>query len=357
MVKESTIKELIERHRRFWNRSEAKRPLIQIQAGGYRFVLHGVKVSFGPGRLQADMVKPAEFMDSFNWEEPIRPDGDLFVVNVPTPLDWVENIIGCSVVVGGESMWTEPSNRPLRELTSLRLTPDNPWLTKLAEFTRNMVETSGGRVPLAHTLMRGPSDMVSVLASHAAFCTAIYDSPDELHQVLDRCTEIWPVVYRAQQDNIPQWHGGYCSSYGIWTPGTFLRTQEDASALISRQHYREFLETCDERTFQLADYSTIHLHSGSLQTVEPLLEHDNLAAIQISLDTPAGPSVPNLMPVFKQVLENKPLIISGPCTLVDFQLMVEELSPVGLCIVPRFEDNPEEADLARQWFRGRFGIT
>jgi hypothetical protein len=91
--------------------------------------------------------------------------------------------------------------------------------------------------------------------------------------------------------------------------------------------------------------------------VEPILEHDNLAAIQISLDTPAGPSVPNLMPVFKQVLENKPLIISGPCTLADFQLMVEELSPVGLCIVPRFEDNPEEADLARQWFRGRFGIT
>jgi len=231
---------------------------------------------------------------------------------------------------------------------------DNPWLLKLAEFTRALAERGGGRIPLHHTLMRGPSDMVSALTSHAQFCLGIYDSPSEVHALIDTCTSIWPIVYRAQQDHIGPFHGGYCNSYGVWAPGTCLLTQEDASALISPDHYRQFLLPCDRRIFQQADYPMIHLHSGSLYTVDLLLEEEELAGIQVSLDFPSGPSIASLVPTFAKILTRKPLVVSGPCKLEEFRLLVESLPPHGLLLLPRIEDGAE-AQQAREWFRARYG--
>ncbi|MCL4534772.1 MAG: hypothetical protein M1370_06380 [Bacteroidetes bacterium] len=354
MSVDTTIANLIARHRAWWSRGKATRPLVQIQSGGYAFVLHGVKVSLGDGHLAPDKVRPVEFMDSFQWDNPIASDGDIFAVNKPTPLDWVESIIGCSAVIGGESVWTEQSNKSWDELRSLEVRPDNVWLLKLAEFTRLMAEASAGRVPLHHTLMRGPADMVSALTSHAAFCLSIYDSAAELRALLEKCVAVWPVIYRAQQDNIPSWHGGYCNSYGVWAPGTCLLTQEDASALVSREHYQEFLLPCDRRIFQHADYPMMHLHSGSLHTVDALLQEEKLAGIQVSLDRPAGPAIAALVPTFARILARKPLVVSGPCTFDEFQLLVDALPPSGLLLIPRIED-PAEARRARAWFRSRYG--
>ncbi len=352
VTSEARISSLIERHRGWWQRASTKRPLFQVQTGGYSYALHRLNRTLGIGYLEEQRIRPEEFMDSYRWDEPIQSGGDLFVVHQPTSLDWVESVIGCRVVIGGESVWTEQANQDWDE--ALAVQPDQGWLEKLALFTRTMAETSAGRIPLAHTLMRGPADMVSVLTSHARLCLGIYDAPHKVKALLDRCTEIWPLVWRAQQDHIPSWHGGYCTSYGIWAPGTTLRTQEDASALISPEHYREFLLPCDQRIFELVEYPLIHLHSGALHTVPALLEQERLAAIQVSLDTPAGPPVPKLIPVLAKVLDRKPLIVSGPSTLEDAKLLVEALPPAGLLLILRMED-PEDGSRLEQWFRDRYG--
>ncbi len=354
MSDDTAITRLVERHRGWWKRAPASRPLVQIQHGGYAFVLHGVKVSLGDGHLTPDKVHPAEFMSSFRWDDPIAADGDIFVVNKPTPLDWVESVIGAYVVIGGESVWTQQPDRTLRDVLGLEVTPDNPWLQKLSEFTRILAQTSAGRMPLHHTLMRGPADMVSAVTSHSQLCLSVYDDPAGLRALLDKCTSIWPMVYRAQQDYIPAWHGGYCNSYGVWAPGPCLLTQEDASVLLSAEHHREFLLPCDRRIFEQAEYPMFHVHSGGLHIIDALLEQDKLAGIQVSLDATYKPTIPEMIPTFAKVLGRKPLVVSGPCSLAEFQLMVRSLPPNGFLLIPRFAD-AAEAQQAREWLHSTYG--
>jgi hypothetical protein len=350
METNSDVAALITRHRKWWTRSPVQRPLVQIQSGGRAFVLHNVRVSLGVGQLTPDKVRPAEFLGSYRWNDPIDSDGDVFVVNRPTPLDWVESVIGAFVVIGGESVWTQQPDRTLKEVMDLQVAPDNPWLNKLSEFTRTLTDQNVGRMPLHHTLMRGPADMVSAITSHARLCLSIYDDPHRLGALLEKCVPIWEKVYKAQQDSIPSWHGGYVNAYGVWAPGICLLTQEDASVLLSVRHYQEFLLRCDQRIFELADYPVIHVHSGGLHIIDTLLEQDKLAAIQVSMDGTAKPTIPQMIPILAKILACKPLVVRGPCSLQEFQLLVDSLCPAGLLIIPRLED-PVDADRAREWFR------
>ena len=96
-----------------------RRPLVQISTGGYAYALNGLKVSLGDGYLAPERVKPAELMGSYAWDAPVASDGDIFVVHKPTGLNWVEATIGCPVVIGGESTWTEPPHKSWAELRDL----------------------------------------------------------------------------------------------------------------------------------------------------------------------------------------------------------------------------------------------
>ncbi|HJP27762.1 MAG TPA: hypothetical protein QF694_03010, partial [Dehalococcoidia bacterium] len=58
-------------------------------------------------------------------------------------------------------------------------------------------------------------------------------------------------------------------------------------------------------------------------------------AIQVSLDTGSTPyQVRDLLPIFKRVLEVKPLIIQGDMTKDEMDLLLDELPHKGLCISP-----------------------
>jgi hypothetical protein len=167
-------------------------------------------------------------------------------------------------------------------------------------------------------------------------CLSMYDHPKELLDFLDRVTETWLDIWRVQFDRIPRVHGGYVNTFGIWAPGTVARTQCDASAFLSPRQYAEWYMPYDERICQAVDYACIHLHSGSLHTVEPLMSVDSLKAIQVSIDpVPASPPVRDLVPAMKRVLEGKPLIVTGPMTEDEAAMLEDELPGDGLCLQPQ----------------------
>ena len=85
---------------------------------------------------------------------------------------------------------------------------------------------------------------------------------------------------------------GYVNPFGIWAPGTVVRTQCDATAFLSAGHYAEWYLPYDERICEAVDYSIIHLHSCSLHTVDVLLEVERPHAIQVTLGVGAQRPVP-----------------------------------------------------------------
>jgi hypothetical protein len=199
-----------------------------------------------------------------------------------------------------------------------------------------LVARSGGQYAIVHTLMRGPSDLAEAALGPELMCLSQYDHPSELHHFLDDVTERFLDVWRAQWQLIPPLSGGYVNPFGIWAPGTVVRTQCDASVLLSPAQYREWYLPFDKRISEAADFAVIHLHSGSLHTVESLLPLSKPQAIQVSLDPqPSGPPMELLIPVFKRILQIKSLIVDGVLNSKQVHQLLEALPSNGLCIIAR----------------------
>jgi hypothetical protein len=167
-------------------------------------------------------------------------------------------------------------------------------------------------------------------------CLSIYDRPHALRSFLEESTDLFIEILHALLARFAPVAGGYVSPFGIWAPGTVVRTQCDASAILSPRHYAEEFLPYDVLISESVDYSIIHLHSSSLHTVAALLEVERPQAIQVTLET--GTSVPPLtalVPIFRKILEVKPLLIEGQLTEAEVKWLVDTLPAEGLGITAR----------------------
>jgi len=255
---------------------------------------------------------------------------------------WVEAILGCPIraSIKGGSMRAEHFIRSWE--ADPEPTSDGPqWLALLRTLVNLLVKRSGGRWVVSHTLMRGPSDLAEAVLGADLMCLSQYEQPSRLHSFLVDATRRFIDIWHAQVELIPSLEGGYVNWFGIWAPGTVVRTQCDASAMLSAAQYRDWYLPYDQQIATAADYAVIHLHSGSLHTVGPILEIERPQAIQVSLDPqPSGPPLERLLPVFQRILQAKPLIVDGELNTRQVQTLLERLPSDGLCIIAR--GNPEQ---------------
>ncbi len=277
---------------------------------------------------------------------PVARHGDLFDVRSPfMRVPWVEAIMGCPirVTIRGGSMRSQAFVHDWAEWPAHAGQLDARWLGPLEELTRLLVARSGGRYAVAHTLMRGPSDLAEAALGPEMTCLAMYDRPRELQRFLQDAADAFLAVWRAQQSLIPPLWGGWVNWFGIWAPGSVVRTQCDASAFLSpKQYARDFLSH-DARIAQAADYAIIHLHSGCLHVAPAICQEERPQAIQVSLDpVPFAPPVSELLEPLARILEHKPLVIDGVLSDDEVQMLLERLPHDGLCIIQR-DERVEEA--------------
>lgn len=280
-------------------------------------------------RLVGDVLEPG----------PLETFGDLISVTAPfTRVPWMEAILGAPIraTIQGGSMrahafvreWCDWEQRPRRIAEG--------WRDLLLRLIELHVARSGGRHAVAQTLMRGPSDLAEALLGPEMMIYAMVDHPQALRNFLEESTEVFIEVLRAQLERIAPVRGGYVSPFGVWAPGTVVRTQCDASAFLSPKHYAAWYLPYDARISESVDYSIIHLHSVSLHTVDALLDVERPHAIQVTLETSAtAPTLDAMIPIFRKILGVKPLILEGPLTEAELQHLLDQLPSGGLCINAR----------------------
>jgi len=253
-------------------------------------------------------------------------------------IPWVEAILGCRIraTIKSGSMRAHPF---VRDWSQWRGTPpwrDSPWFELLTGQVDLLVKRSSGRYAVTHTLMRGPIDLAEAVLGPELLCLSLYEHPAELERFLDEVTDVFLGVLQAQMSRVPSLAGGYVNPFGVWSPGTMVRTQCDASTLLSPEQYRRWFLPYDRRICQAVDHSIMHLHSGSLHTVGVLLEVERPHAIQISLDPePSGPPLESLLPVFRRILSAKPLIVDGHLTESQIGHLLDVLPHGGLYVSAR----------------------
>lgn len=327
------LEALLARHAAFWHREPAERPLIRAVPLRQRKRLENIDVT--PELLDVDDFTPLVGRRDLNKQ---LVQGDLLHGECAwSRIPWMEAIVGCEIHAGAdEAMWAKPALGPNYEGME-RIVPgeDNPWLVKLLALTQALVEANDGSYVVTHTLQRGPIDMLSALLGDERMGLAFYDQPERVAEVLERATQAFIRVAKAQYELIPPLHGGWVPwAYGIWAPGSVIRFQSDSASQLSPRMYAEQVLPHDRAIMRAFDYSIIDLHSaGTLHLHKVLMEVEELKAISVTLDRYANaPTVEQLLPTFATIQEAKSLCIFGEMTAAELDLLRRSLSPTGLAI-------------------------
>jgi len=328
--------QLMARHQSFWRREPVERPLVGQSLRESVFPLENLIKGFSQGVITPENIHAEDFLPTHRYTSIVQESGDLVNTEWAVPaLPWTEAMAGCpvEVVIESGTTWAAlacPSSMPL---SSFRPVLQPAWLDKLIECTRALVTDAGGRYAVATTLMRGPMDMLAAMIGTQRLCLAMVDEPTEIERLLDFCTTLWIQAAQAQLACIPPIAGGYINRYKVWAPGTSVVTQADISNLISPRQYKKFLLPCDARIGATFDYLTLHSHSAGQTQLDLMLGLDALDCIEIAVDH-LGPTFFELIPLFKKILEHKPLVLMNTYE-EETQAALEQLPAAGLCVIPR----------------------
>ena len=346
------LEQVIEHHRRFWTKGAGPllclyqhKPLSKMELP----LVDGTPLTddmyLTPRILDPSLLLDLEESPPKPRLQPDRPGGvtgDVLIIRRPmTKMCWVEAIMGCPVRMqaGAGSIYSEPCLKGPDGLDKIPTPYINGWLNLLVDYTRGLVEKADNRYYVSLPLMRGTIDLVAALLGYGKMYFSFYDQPRQLLKLIERCTETFVKVVDALYTVIPKMADGRVSYYSLWAPGAVVRTQCDASAAISANTYEKFFFPYEIEICSSFNYSIMHLHSGYLHTIDIFLKSLYPTAIQISLDTGSTPlTTKDLIPVFKKVLERKPLIIQGRCNQRELSQLLQALPSDGLCILAELTD-------------------
>lgn len=342
-MKRESLEHTLNRYRAFWKRQPVDRPILGLTLSTYT-PLEMIDQALFP---QEGLIMPADLhIDTFlNWYDQdcknnLTLGGDQFWVAVPFwGIPWMEAIIGCRVRQSGSSIWAEHHLESLRDFPAIDLSANNPWLAKLLDFTSRLVDFAEGSFPVALPLLRGPSDLLAALRGSQRFLLDLYDDPDEIARTANILADVWINITKQVTRLIPPFHGGYCNgNRQVWAPGTCIETQEDAAGMASPKFFRRFFLAGTKKIVSSFDHGWIHVHSSYAHNLDELLSVDEIAAIEFTIDTPPGPAPDELIPVIQKIQQHKPVIVHGRLDLDEMKILVNNLSPRGLCIISRVEN-------------------
>ena len=101
---------------------------------------------------------------------------------------------------------TAPRIGSAREIDSLNLSPtlNDGLLPKVLETIRYIVDRTEGRIPVQMYNSGGPMDIASMVVTDTELLGDLYAYPEEVHCLLDSCTELYIEFYREQQRIVPE---------------------------------------------------------------------------------------------------------------------------------------------------------
>ncbi len=345
-----SIEERLRLHRDYWERRPLPRPLCAYWLSPDFFLSKHFKAAhplLKSGKtITPDLVVVDAFLPDYErlFQETEAIGQDAFWTAEPyNSLPWMEAMLGCEVMGSPDAFVSKHLLDDPAELEKIEVRPDNPWLLKFLEFTEKLVKLSRGRFTVGQPITRGPADMMGALLGQAEMVLAQADEPEFMQRMFVKLAEIQRWILKEHKKLIPPFHGGQALGfYHVWTPGPSVWYQEDLSAIMSPEMYRDFLRPAEKILTAGYDYTAVHLHPASFFMLDDLLENDFLRAIQVNKDV-GGPSVPQMIPEFKKITARKNLIIWGDLTLEDLACLRENLAPVGLFFFIVVKDLAEAA--------------
>ncbi len=327
----------VEGYKAFWNRDSVKRPLVVFSMVGW-FPLDefaACRAWAGSDLIEPDMIDPDDFLAD---HERICREGDVveddgFRGAYPgqVAIPWLPPVLDCPLRLLPSNVMGDERNLTWEEALAVKFDPEHPWYRKYLDFSAALVRLADGRFPVGHGAEIGPTDLHAVLRGHTQSLMDLMVDPDKSGELLWLLGEIFRDFAQDYWSRTPLFLGGYFDAqYQIWSPGSIVRMQEDATAVYSPDLYRKLVQPVDRMIARSFDNAFIHLHPTSLFILDLFLEIEELRCFEINRED-IGPPLAEMMDSLKKVQQaDRSLLVRGKFTPDDLNLIADELSPDGL---------------------------
>ena len=341
---ESELQDKLSRQAAFWQRENHDRPVIGFTGSYFQAdVLRVLKVT--EGLVTTRDIDVERLLEDYEARFTAWRDctGDLFWTTSPLQgfFGWLSALAGARVRVSGDTVWTERFLDDFGLLDRLAAAEDSEWPETLWHLTDALVERAAGRYPVSPKAVLSPLATLSEVRGHTELAFDLHDQPDEVQRAMGLLTDAWVRLVLANHERLPEWHGGYTNEVrSIWAPGRIIEFDEDPVFMFSPQMHQKLIMPSHRELVRHFEYPFIHLHSTQLHTLDPLLELDGLAAIELTPDY--GDSILDLIPTIARIRDHKPVIVHGYIPADDMRSIIAQVPPEGLCLIGR-ADTSEEA--------------
>jgi hypothetical protein len=345
------IEASIERYRRgFWNKESVDRPPVGIAADRTWLPINYLKKPFAreqllPSDVTRDLVR-TDYEDSFA-ERAVKSDDWLPYAAAWRAVPWLEAICGCPVRYSSGSLAPHRYVETTARLREIDIPANRQWLELLRRQTAELVETARTDCWVSPSILRGPSDVLAAMRGLNDFFLDLYDDPQALAAAAARINKLHLDVLDMHFSSVRPKFGGYGHIFGYWAPGPTTVIQEDALGMCSPSVYRDlFMEHNSEIAERLAPYVLFHLHSTGYRHYRHVLEIPKLAGLQVTVEA-NGPSLSDLAPVLREILERSRLILFVDSHFDQLQAVISRLPKEGFYLMVSDKFVPTEEDFRR----------
>ena len=313
MKTEEQLSESIERFREvFWEKRSTGRPPVGVVS----------RDIFLPIKYLRTLPKAAEFRPEDVTSQMVMTDYEFGFAHARVSCDdfipfsapwrgipWLEACCGCPVRYSSGSLAPGHFLASSASLADVAIPAANGWFDCLKRETERLEAAAPGDCWISPSILRGPSDVIAAMRGESNFFCDLYDAPGLIGTVAGRVNRLLLDALDAHFLSIPPKRGGYGHIFGYWAPGKTVVLQEDVMGLCSPSAYRDiFWEHNAAVVERLGRHVLFHLHSIACRHYRHVLSIPGLAGLEITVES-KGPSLLELVPLFREILEQSRLIV------------------------------------------------
>ena len=276
------------------------------------------------------------------------PDDTLPQVSAPSGLAVTGWLFGAQVKVLAGIPWVYPILEQIEDWRDLDFEAVRGRFEQILEIDRLLVDLSQGQYAVSATVLDGPADMVVRLLGEQKLALALYEQPDEVDALFSALADLWRDLVGKKLRAVPLYGGGTATGWEYWVPGKGIALQEDFGQMISPRQFRALILKHDRRLAEGLDCLWFHVHSGAMHMAREIAAEQApngvFGAVQITNDSPAGPSIDEMLPTLQYIQERGCLILRK-FTLDQLDRVIEHLSPRGLAIDLQCYDSTATDDI------------
>jgi hypothetical protein len=260
---------------------------------------------------------------------------------------WLEAACGCPVRCAAGSMAAGHIDASLAELAEAPLPAEQQWLGLMASETARLADTAPHDCWISPSILRGPSDVLAAMRGLDNFYRDLYDDAPRVEEAAKRINRLLLQSLQEHFGIVQPKLSGYGHIYGYWAPGPTVVLQEDVLGMCAPAVYRDrFLPHNARIVESLGGQTLFHLHSTGYRHWREVLSMPGLAGLELTVEA-GGPTLADLLPVLREVLERSRLILYVDGGFAELADVLPRLPREGLYVLLREQDVPTDNDFRR----------